>query len=467
MRKTKIIATLGPSTSSEDKIIKLIKEGVDVFRLNLSHGTHNYHKNLINIIRKIDKSIPIMFDLSGPKLRIGKFKEGKIFLKKGDIFTLTTKNIFGDKNYVSISYVDLPKKINPKDTILLDDGRIKLEVLSISDDSITTKVLIGGELSDNKGVNIIGKNLSIPSLTEKDKLDIDFGVNEKIDLIALSFVKSKDDILELKEILKKKNHQIPVIAKIEKNEAIKNLNEIIDVSDGVMVARGDLGIETPLEEVSIFQKKIIKTCLLKGKLSILATQILDSMVERPFPTRAEVSDITNAIFDGADALMLSSETASGKYPDLVIKVMSRISERVEKELPYEEMILGYEKNIKNDTILSICYSAVLLSLKIKAKLIVATTETGRTAINISRFRPKASILALTPNDKVCKLLRSYWGIIPRKTDKFYTQEDIINSINKEVKSLNFMKSGDLFISLTGVIPGVPGGTNIIKVDRVQ
>jgi len=466
MKKTKIVATLGPSTDKKEKIKKLIKEGVDIFRLNLSHGDHSYHRNLINLIREVDKNIPILMDLSGPKLRIGKFENNEIFLKKDDQFILTTKKIIGNKNIVSISYKDLNKKINKDDFILLDDGKIKLKVVDINDKSIITRVILGGALSNNKGVNIIGKKLSIPSITDKDIDDIKFGIEEKVDFIALSFVKTQDDILELKEILKKKNYNIPVVAKIEKREAIKNLNQIIDISDGIMVARGDLGIEMPLEEVSILQKKIIKECLLKGKFSILATQILDSMVERPSPTRAEVSDITNAIFDGADALMLSSETATGKYPDIVVKTMKKISERVEKEIPYEDMIMSMEKNIKNDIVLSICYSAVLLSIKIKAKIIAVTTETGRTAINVSRFRPKVPILALTPNDEVVKILKPYWGIIAEKTNRFYTQDDIINSINKKVRELNFIKDGDIFISLSGLIPGIPGGTNIIKVNRI-
>jgi len=466
MKKTKIVATLGPSTDNKNKIKKLIKEGVDIFRLNLSHGDHSYHRNLINLIREIDRTIPILIDLCGPKLRIGKFENNKIFLKKGDNFTLTTKKIMGNNDIVSVSYKDIDKKINKNDLILLDDGRIKLKVVDIKDKLIITKVIVGGELSDNKGVNIIGKNLSIPSLTDKDKDDIDFGIKERVDFIALSFVKTKDDIVELKDILKRKNYQIPVVAKIEKKEAIRNLKQIIDISDGIMVARGDLGVEMPLEEVSILQKKIIKECLLKGKFSILATQILESMVEKSSPTRAEVSDITNAIFDGADSLMLSSETATGKHPEIVIRTMKKISERVEKELPYLDMILSMEKNIKDDTILSICYSAVLLSIKIKAKIIVVTTETGRTAINVSRFRPKVPILTLTPNDNVVKILRPFWGVITKKTDRFYTQDDIISSINKEVRELDFIKKGDLFISLSGVIPGIPGGTNMIKVDRI-
>jgi len=466
MKKTKIVATIGPSTDNKNKIKKLIKEGVDIFRLNLSHGDHSYHRNLINLIREVDRTIPILIDLCGPKLRIGKFENNKVFLEKGDKFILTTKKIIGNKDIVSISYKNLDKKINKNDLILLDDGKIKLRVVDIKDKSIITKIIIGGELSNNKGVNIIGKNLSIPSLTDKDKEDIDFGIKERVDFIALSFVKTKDDIIEIKDILKRKNYQIPVVAKIEKKEAIRNLKQIIDISDGIMVARGDLGVEMPLEEVSILQKKIIKECLLKGKFSILATQILDSMVEKSSPTRAEVSDITNAIFDGADSLMLSSETAMGKYPEIVIETMRKISERVEKELPYLDIILSMEKNIKDDTILSICYSAVLLSIKIKAKIIVVTTETGRTAINVSRFRPKVPILALTPNDNVVKLLRPFWGVITKKTDRFYTQDDIINSINKEVRELDFIKKGDLFISLSGIIPGLPGGTNMIKVDRI-
>lgn len=466
MKKTKIIATLGPSTNNEEKIDKLIKEGVDIFRLNLSHGDTLYHKNLIKLIKKVNKETPILIDLSGPKLRIGKFEKNKIYLKKNQKFILTTKKIIGNENIVSISYNELHKRVNKNDFILLDDGKIKLRVVEVDDKSIVTKVINGGELNNNKGVNIIGKNLNIPSLTEKDISDIDFGIKEKVDFIALSFVKNPEDIIELKELLKNNNYQIPVIAKIEKKEAVKNLDKIIDVSDGIMVARGDLGVEMPLEEVSLLQKQIIKACLFKDKFSILATQILDSMIERSSPTRAEVSDITNAIFDGVDALMLSSETAMGKYPEIVIKTMRKISERVEKEFPYEETILSMEKNIKNDPLLSICYSAVLLSLKIKSKVIVVTTETGRTAINVSRFRPKAQILALTPNERVVKTLKPYWGIIPIKTNKFYKHDDIINSINKEVRKLKFMKKGDLFISLSGVIPGIPGGTNIIKVDRI-
>lgn len=466
MKKVKIIATLGPSTDNEEKIEKLINEGVDIFRLNLSHGDALYHKNLIRLIRKVNKETPILIDLRGPKLRIGKFEKDKIYLKKNQEFILTTKKIIGKENIVSISYNELNKRVNKNDYILLDDGKIKLRVVRVDDKSIVTKVIIGGELKNNKGVNIIGKNLTIPSLTEKDISDIDLGIKEKVDFIALSFVKKPEDIIELKELLRNRNYQIPVIAKIEKREAVKNLDKIIDVSDGIMVARGDLGVEMPLEEVSLLQKQIIKACLFEDKFSILATQILDSMIEQPSPTRAEVSDITNAIFDGVDALMLASETAMGKYPEIVIKTMRRISERVEKEFPYEETILSMEKNIKNDPLLSICYSAVLLSIKIKSKVIVVTTETGRTAINVSRFRPKAQILALTPNERVVKMLKPYWGIIPIKTNKFYKHEDIINTINEEVRKLKFMKKGDLFISLSGVIPGLPGGTNTIKVNRI-
>lgn len=465
MKKTKIIATLGPSSEDPKVIKKLIENGVNAFRLNLSHGNQNYHLNLIKLVRSVDPSIPIIFDLPGPKLRIGKFKEDKVFLKRGSSFIITTKNLIGDKNIVSIAYEDLPKIVNNKDLILLDDGKIKLSVVEKGDDFVKTKVLVGGELSNNKGLNIIGKNINIPSLTENDRSFIELAIDQKIDFIALSFVKDEKDILELKDILNKKNSYIPIISKIEKREAISNLEKIIDVSDGVMVARGDLGVEASLEEVSLLQKKIIRLCLIKRKFSILATQILDSMIERPYPTRAEVSDITNAIFDGVDCLMLSSETAVGKYPDLVIKTMSNICKKVEKEVDYRDLILSLEKRIKKDPILSICYSAVILSLDINAKLIVVTTETGRTAINISRFKPKVPILSLTPNDDVYRRLNLYWGIIPRKVEKFNTHDDIISSIDKEVANSGLLKKGDLYISLSGTIPGVPGGTNIIKVNR--
>lgn len=464
--KVKIIATLGPSSENERTIKELFESGVDIFRLNLSHGDHSYHKNLINKIRNVDKNIPILFDLQGPKLRIGKFKNKKIFLKNGDLLTLTTKNIIGDKNYVSISYKNLPKYLSKGDIILLDDGRIKLKVLSTGEDYIETKVILGGELSDNKGINIPKENLDIPSLTEKDKEDIKFGIKERIDYIALSFVKNENDVLNLKDFLLKHGYSIPIIAKIEKSDAIKKIDKIIDVSDGVMVARGDLGIEVNLEEVALLQKKILNKTLFSEKFSITATQILDSMVERPYPTRAEVSDITNAIFDGSDALMLSQETAAGKYPVEVIKFLNRVAKKVEKDLPYESWLLSMEFYIKNDPLLSICYSAVLLTLKVKAKAIVVTTETGKTAINISRFRPNVPVIALTPNESVLKKLKIYWGIIPILVNKFRSESDIIETIEREAKSINILKKGDFYVSVSGVIPGVPGGTNMIKLNRV-
>ncbi|MBC7194605.1 MAG: pyruvate kinase [Caldisericia bacterium] len=465
--KTKIIATLGPSTEDELTIEKLYKSGLDIVRLNLSHGDHNYHKSLIEKVRKINKYIPILFDLQGPKLRIGKFKNKKIYLKNGDTFFLTTKEKYGDEKSVSVGYKNLPKYLSKGDVILLDDGRIKLKVISIGEDFIETKILSGGELSDNKGINIPKENIMIPSLTEKDKEDIKFGIKESIDFIALSFVKNENDILYLKDFLLKHGYSIPVIAKIEKKDAIKNLDKIVEVSDGVMVARGDLGIEADLEEVSLLQKKILTKTLFSEKFSITATQILDSMVERPFPTRAEVSDITNAIFDGTDALMLSQETASGKYPVQTIQILNKVAKRVEKELPYENWLLSMEFYIKNDPLLSICYSAVLLSLKVKAKAIIVTTETGKTAVNISRFRPNVPVIALTPNEKVVKNLKIYWGILPILVNKFKTENDIIFTIENEAKNLKFLKKGDFYVSVSGVIPGVPGGTNMIKLNKVE
>lgn len=465
-KKTKIIVTLGPASQKKEIIEELFKNGVDIFRLNLSHGDYIYHSNLIKNVREIDRFIPILFDLQGPKLRIGKFKDKKILLKNGDKFVLTTKNVLGNENYVSISYKDLPKYLQKGDIILLDDGRVKLKVLSIGEDYIETKVVEGGELSDNKGINVPKESLDIPSLTEKDIEDIKFGIKEKIDFIALSFVKNSNDILFIKDFLKKHGYSVPVIAKIEKRDAVKNIDEIIDVSDGVMVARGDLGIEVNLEEVAIIQKKILKKTLFSEKFSITATQILDSMVERPYPTRAEVSDITNAIFDGTDALMLSQETAVGKYPINTVKFINRVAKKVEDELPYETWLLNMEKYIKSDPLLSICYSAVLLSLKVRAKAIIVTTETGKTAINISRFRPNVPIFALTPNEYVVKQLKIYWGIIPVLVSRFKSENDINETIANEAKKIKILKSGDYYVSVSGVIPGVPGGTNMIKLNRV-
>ena len=470
MKRTKIVATLGPSSSKESVIEELIKEGVNVFRINASHGTHEEHKERIETVRKLskklNKNISILLDLQGPKIRVGEFEKGEVELKEGDEFILTSKDILGNGKIVSISYKELPKDVHPGVHLLLDDGALELEVVETDGENIKTKVIRGGILKNRKGINVRGAELKISSITEKDRVDIDFGLKEGVDFFALSFVRKACDIISLRKIIESKGKKIPIVAKIEKYEAIKNLDEIIDASDGVMVARGDLGIEAPIEEVALLQKKIIKKALRKGKFSITATQMLDSMIERPYPTRAEVSDITNAIFDGTDAVMLSGETASGKYPVEAVRVMRRIAERVEPELPYEKRIMEMERVVSAVIPDSISYAGVFVAFNTKASLIVTATETGKTAIRISRFRPNVPILAITPCEKVARLLSVYWGVYPVVVERFKNTQDMVEKISLETKKSPFVKEGDLVVYLSGVIPGVAGGTNLLRVERL-
>lgn len=470
MKKTKIVTTLGPASNDETIIENLIKEGVNVFRINASHGTHNEHRERIKIVRKLSKKlnkhISILLDLQGPKIRVGRFEKGEVLLKEGDEFILTSRDVVGKEKMVSVSYKGLPEDVKPGVILLLDDGALEFEVISTDKDEIRTKVLRGGILKDRKGINVRGAELKVLPITEKDREDIDFGIKEDVDFFALSFVRKREDILLLKEIIEGRGRSVPIIAKIEKYEAIKNLDEIIDASDGVMVARGDLGIEAPIEEVTLLQKKIIKKALRRGKFSITATQMLDSMIERPYPTRAEVSDITNAIFDGTDAVMLSGETASGKYPVESVRVMRRIAERVEKELPYEKRIMEMERVVSSLIPDSISYAGVFVAFNTKASLIVTATETGKTAIRISRFRPNVPILAITPCERVAKLLSIYWGVYPVVVERFKDTEDMVKKITEETRTSPFVKKGDLVVYLSGVIPGVPGGTNLLRVERL-
>ena len=466
MRKTKIVATIGPASCSEQVLKELISAGVNVVRLNFSHGTRQWHKSLIQSIRKISselgKPIAILQDLTGPRIRIGNLKDKSILLKNGILFDLTTQNIIGDEKRISVNYKNLPQEIKKGDTILIADGSVKAEVIGKSKTEIRCRVISGGFISSKKGINLPFTKLKIPSLTAKDIKDLNLGIRCNVDFIALSFVRKADDIKKAKEIIRKKGASIPVIAKIEKPEALKKIDEIIDVSDGLMVARGDLGVEIPIEEIPQVQKMIIKKSNICGKPVITATQMLKSMVENPEPTRAEVTDIANSILDGTDAMMLSEETAMGKYPIRAVKVMSRIAESTEKYIPEQKIFYG--ENIKKEKTIpdAISHAACLTALGLNAKAIIAPTQSGYTAIQVSRFRPRQVIIAVTPDIRTVRKLSLCWGVYPILIDSFKNTDDMINKAKKASLVSKLVRKGDMMVMTAGLPVEKTGTTNIIK-----
>jgi len=468
-RKTKIVATLGPATNSEEKIEELIKAGVDTFRFNFSHGDHETHRENLKKVRKIaeklNKPVAVLQDLSGPKIRIGEVKE-PFYLHYGDRVKIVKYKVVGDKENktLSLNYPSILDQLKKGDMIYIADGLIRLEVVEKFEDGVVAKVVVGGIISSRKGVNFPNANINISAITEKDIKDIEFAVKEEIDVIALSFVKTAEDVKKAKEIIKSFGGDQPLFAKIEKHEAIDNIDEIIEVADGIMVARGDLGVEIEMEKVPIIQKQIIKKCNHAGKPVITATQMLTSMLSSPRPTRAEVSDIANAVLDGTDAVMLSDETAVGKYPIEAVKVMSRTIIEAEKIYRYHR-----KYDVHGDRTLSIAYSSSELAEKIDAKAIAVFTKSGRTALNVSKFRPKAPILAITHDDKTLRRLNLVWGITPYMVIENERLSDrlLCKFVNKAYKE-TFSKETDTIVSLVGFVGGVTGSTSIIRVlDKVD
>ncbi len=468
--KTKIVATLGPASRSLDKIESLAKAGVDIFRINFSHGTETEHSETIAKIKqvsgKLDFPVAILEDLQGPKIRLGKIKNGKATLKRGAEFILTTKEIPGDEHIASLTFPDVIKDVSPGEIIYINDGLIKLKIEKIDKENIYTKVIEGGEISDHKGVNFPNTRLSVPAITEKDKEDLKFGLAHGVDLVALSFVKSPDEVLELKKLMHTYGRVVPVISKIEKWEAVENLEEIVDVSDGIMVARGDLGVEMPIEEVPVIQKKIISVCNRKGKPVITATQMLNSMIENPTPTRAEVTDIANAIFDGTDAVMLSNETAVGKFPLESVSVMRRVIKNTEKSAIFRRFLKNKtdSEKLENSSVSeAIALSANKIAENIKAKAIITATESGRTALLVSKYRPNVPVIALTPKNETLKYLTLKWGVIPVKVDAFKTVDEILQKATEIAKEKRIAKSGDAVVITAGSHTGISGSTDLLKV----
>lgn len=472
MRKTKIVCTIGPSSESLENIKKLIMAGMNVARLNFSHGDYEEHGNRIKKIRQasaeLGKSIAILLDTKGPEIRTGKLKEEPIELVQDEFITLTTEEILGDKNRISITYKDLPGDVEVGSTILIDDGLIGLTVVDIQGTEIKCRIVNGGTIKSKKGVNVPGVNISLPGITEKDANDIKFGIEQGIDFIAASFVRKASDVLEIRQLLEQHNAtHIQIISKIENQQGVDNLDEILEVSDGLMVARGDLGVEIPAEDVPLVQKRMIEKCNRVGKPVITATQMLDSMQRNPRPTRAEASDVANAIFDGTDAIMLSGETAAGKYPVESVLTMSRIAEKAESALEYREIFLK-QSNAQQTTVTEAISQAVANSaLELNAKAIITSTETGYTARMVSKYRPKAPIIAVTTEDQTLRRLALNWGVTPVKGDIASTTDEMFDKAMKGGLDSGLVKEGDLVVITAGVPLGRSGSTNLVKIGQIR
>ena len=469
MRNAKIICTIGPAGETEEMLIKLAEAGIDVARLNFSHGTHEEHLKKIKLIRKISKKlnkpIAILQDLQGPKIRIGKFAEPPIYLNPGDLFTITTdEKTIGNENIVSTSYKNLANDVEFGDNILVNDGLIKLKVLEKTKVDVFCEVVNGGNLYDRRGINLPGIKISEPSLTAKDKDDLKFGLENGIDYVALSFVRDADSLRDIKKFMGKK--RVPVIAKLEKPEAINNLDEIIAETDGVMVARGDLGVEIFSARVPVVQKEIIEKCIKAGKPVITATQMLDSMMVNPIPTRAETSDVANAVFDGSDAVMLSGETAFGKFPVESVTMMKSIICEAERKPNYFRLKPADRCHIENHEFAhSICYAAYFAADETDAKYIVVFTRSGYTAMAMSALRPQVPILALTPSEITKRKLTLYWGVTPCILDEMLDVEDDMDQLEVFLKKNKWVKSGDNIVVISGSSREA-GGTNSLRLHAI-
>lgn len=456
MKKTKVICTMGPNTNDRELMKKLIENGMDVARFNFSHGDHEEQKGRMDILKSLREELhtntAILLDTKGPEIRTGVLKDGKkVMLETGASFTLTVDQIVGDDKKVSISYEGLVEDIDPGKVILIDDGLIGLKVISKTERDIHCEVVNGGELGEKKGVNVPNVAVRLPAITEKDKDDIRFGVEQGVDFIAASFVRNAECVLEIKAFLKELEAPfIPIIAKIENAEGIKNIDEIIRAADGIMVARGDLGVEIPAEEVPYLQKMMIQKCNSNFKTVITATQMLDSMMRNPRPTRAEVTDVANAVYDGTDAVMLSGETAQGKYPLEALQMMVHIIENTEQHLDYEMILEKAGGHLKSGLSSAIGYSSVLAAANLNAKCIITPTVSGATTRVVSNLRPRQEILGVTPNERTLRRMSIYWGVRPLKSMKFNTTDDICNGAIELATVKQYVEPGDVVVLTAGI-----------------
>ncbi|MDG1709541.1 MAG: pyruvate kinase [Emcibacteraceae bacterium] len=466
-RRTRIIATLGPAANTFEMVKKLSDAGADVFRLNMSHGTHQDAAALYAVVRDVEKEtkrpIGILADLQGPKLRIGVFSVDKIIVKKGDSFTLDMDDKEGDQNRVQLPHPEIYQAVQPKTELLLNDGKIRLLIEKVNESEIVTTVLVGGELSDRKGVNVPSAILPLAALTEKDKKDLDFALELGVDWVALSFVQRSEDVQEAKDIIK---GRALIMAKIEKPSAVHEIDSIIEVSDGIMVARGDMGVELPMELVPVKQKKIIRHARRAGKPAVVATQMLESMITAPVPTRAEVSDVANAVFDGADAIMLSAESAAGDYPEESVATMNRIARTIEGEPSYLRMLDKDEATPEATTADAISAAAKQVAKTIEAQAIVTYTGSGSTALRASRERPQAPLLVLTPNITTARRLALVWGLNCVYSQDAVDFQDMIDKACTICTEYGYAKVDYRIVIMAGMPFGSPGKTNVLRISRV-
>lgn len=456
MKKTKIICTMGPNTNDKSLMRKLVENGMDIARFNFSHGDHKEQKERMDMLKSVreETGIPvaILLDTKGPEIRTGLLKDGqKVMLEAGQTFTLTTEQLVGDETKVSITYDGLAEDVEIGKKILIDDGLIELEVKKIIGTDIVCRVINGGELGQRKGVNVPNVPVRLPALTEKDREDIIFGVEQGVDFIAASFVRSAEGILEIKALLKECHAPyIPIIAKIENAEGIKNIDEILHCADGIMVARGDLGVEIPAHEVPYLQKWIIQKCNENYKPVITATQMLDSMIRNPRPTRAEVTDVANAVYDGTDAVMLSGETAQGKYPVEALQMMVEIVKNTESHLDYETLLSKAQENYKKNISSAIGYSSVATAASLNAKCIITPTASGATARVVSKFRPEAMVVGVSPNEETLRRMQIYRGVYPVKSLPYSTTDEICEEAINLASMKGFVETGDIVVVTAGI-----------------
>ena len=462
-KKTKIVCTLGPASQSEETLTKLIENGLNVCRFNFSHGSHEEHKERMDIVKKVrdelKKPVAILLDTKGPEIRTGNFADPEVFLEEGSKFIITMADVIGNKEMCTVSYKGLAEDVVEGDTILIDDGLVGLKVENVVGEEIHCVVENSGIVKNHKGVNVPGVKINLPALTPKDISDIEFGITQGIDFIAASFVRKASDVLAIREVLENNNAtDIQIISKIENQEGVDNLDEILQVSDGLMVARGDLGVEIPTEDIPIVQKQMIKKCNALGKPVITATQMLDSMIRNPRPTRAEVTDVANAIYDGTDAIMLSGETAAGKYPVEAVKTMATIAKRAEETMRNRRDKINKSKNVTD----AISYATCTTAMDLEAKAILSSTASGHTARMVSKFRPDCPIVATTSNESVRRQLALTWGVLPLMREKSANIDQVIVNSIEAAKTSNYVSKDDVVVITAG------GGetTNLIKVEIV-
>ena len=472
MRRAKIVCTLGPAVSTERRIRELVYAGMDVARMNMSHGSHEDHATAYRLVREAadasGRGVGIFADLQGPKIRLERFADGPVRLERGQQWTITTRDVPGDATIAGTTFKGLPGDVAPGDPILIDDGKIRLRVTSVDDTDVVCEVLVGGKVSNNKGINLPGVAVSVPALSEKDEKDLRFALSLSVDYVALSFVRNAKDVEDVRRVMREVGVMLPVIAKIEKPQAIDNLEEIIEAFDGFMVARGDLGVECPLEEVPFLQKQIIEKARLNAKPVIVATQMLESMISSPSPTRAETSDVANAVLDGADAVMLSGETSVGEHPITTVETMARIIEATEDHA-LEHQAFGHFEEIDWDPKTRggvIAKAAEEVAARVQAKYVVAFTQSGDSALRFSRLRSPIPILAFTPEARVRSQLALSWGVETFKTTTVDHTDEMVRQVDEQLLQIGRVEEGDLVVIIAGSPPGIPGSTNALRIHRM-